>query len=258
MVAGLSNLVRLNPLQIKLLESLADWKSLDELSKMAGRSKQSVLFHLSPLVKLGLVRKHRGRKACYQISELGQLILEFSSRLRKLENIVSAAGKFFSEHNLAAIPREMLEELYMLDGCRVVAKANPYEVHGELERIMAESRWVKGLSSVYHEMFPRLFVGLADDKDVELILAEDVFKAVVERAETLLSAYLRRGKMYVCDNVRLAFVVAEKGFALALYKLDGVYDAQSILIDRTEDAGRWGLKLFEYYRLRSREVKEFP
>lgn len=207
---------------------------------------------------MGLVRKHRGRKACYQTSELGLLVLDFNVRMKKLESVVGTAGKFLGGHDLAAIPQEMLEELYMLDGCRVVAKANPYEVHSELERIMAESRWVKGLSSVYHERFPRLFTSLADSRSVELILVEDVFKAVVERAETLLSAYLRRGKMYICDNVRLAFVVAERGFAMALYKLDGMYDAHNILICRTEDAVRWGLRLFEYYKLRSREVKEFP
>ncbi len=248
----------LNKFQIELLWCLGKWKSLDELSKMTGRSKQAVLFHLSPLVRTGLVRKHRGRKACYRTSELGLLVLDFNVRMKKLESVVGTAGKFLGEHDLAAIPQEMLEELYMLDGCQVIARENPYELHPRLEEILAESKWVKGLSSVYHEMFPRLFAGLADDKDVELILVEDVFKAVVERAETLLSEYLRRGEMYVCNNVKLSFVVAERGFALALYRLDGRYDAQNILICRTEDAVRWGLKLFEYYRLRSREVKEFP
>ncbi len=244
--------------KLEILRELQNPKTLGTLSEIVGRSKQAVFFHLSPLMRMGLVRRCKDREVCYQITELGLLILEFNSKLKRLENVVIAAGKFFSERNLAAIPREMLEGLYMLDGCQVIARENPYEPHPRLEEILAESKCVKGLSSVYHEMFPRLFVGLADDKDVELILVEDVFKAVVERAETLLSAYLRRGKMYVCDNVRLAFVVAERGFALALYRLDGRYDAQNILICRTEDAVRWGLKLFECYRLRSREVKQFP
>ncbi len=249
--------MKLSPSQLELLESLRNRRELSEVSKITGRSKQAVLFHLKPLLRSGLVRRLKGKRVCYQTSKLGLLVLEFNARLRKLEGVVSLVGKFFSEHDLAAIPHEVFEKIYMLDGCWVSVRKNPYEFHDELEGILTESGWAKGLSSVYHERFPELFASIASNTDVELILTKDVFDITVKRAGTKLNEFLRHGKMYVCDNVRLAFVVSEKGFAMALYKLDGVYDAQNILICRTEDAVRWGLKLFEYYKLRSREVKQF-
>ncbi|WP_202320675.1 helix-turn-helix transcriptional regulator [Archaeoglobus neptunius] len=242
----------LGPPKIEMLWLLRNPRNLGELSELIGKSKQATLHHLKPLLELGLVE--RMRSGVYRTSKLGQILFEFGTRLEKFERVVKAAGRFFIEHELSAIPTEIFENIYMLDGCRINVRENPYEL-GEVEGILADSDWVKGLSSVYHERFPEFFASLTDGRNVELVLTKDVFNVVVERAKAKLNEFLKRGKMYVCDNVRLAFVVAERGFALALYRLDGVYDAQNILICRTEDAVRWGLRLFEYYRSISREIK---
>ncbi len=240
----------LRPPKIEMLWLLRTPRDLGELSELIGRSKQATLHHLKPLLELGLVERRSG---VYRTSMLGQIFSELSTRLEKLERVVKAAGRFFIEHDLAAIPTEVFEDIHMLDGCRISVRENPYEL-GEVEDLLTGSGWIKGLSSVYHEKFPELFAGLAENRNVELIITKDVFDVVVERAKLKLDEFLRRGKMYVCDNVRLSFVVAEKGFALALYA-GSVYDAQNVLICRMEDAVRWGLRLFEHYRSISKEVK---
>lgn len=247
--------MKLNPSKLEILKILRTPKSLGELSKIAGKSKQAVLFHLKPLLESELVsRVLENKRMYYQTSELGSLIWETNTKLKMLEGVVRAAGKFFGEYDVSAIPQNVFEELHLLDGCRVVTKSNPYEFY-ELEKILMESGWIKGLSSVYHDRFPEMFVSLASSRSVELIVTEDVFKIVVEKTSTKLEEYLKHGKMHVCDNVRLAFAVAEKRLVMILYRLNGAYDAQNILVCETKDAVRWGLRLFEYYKSKSRVVE---
>ncbi len=247
----------LSCIKLTILGSLRTPKSLGELSKIVGKSKQTVVFHLKPLLESGLVGKILvDKRVCYQTSELGSLVLEANTRLKMLENVVRTAGKFFCEHDVSAIPQNVFEDLHLLDGCRVVARSNPYEFY-ELERVLMGSGWIKGPSSVYHDRFPEMFVSLAAMKSVELVITEDVFKMVVEKAAAKLEEYLKHGRMYVCDNIRLAFVVAEKGLVMVLYRLNGVYDVQNILVCETKDAVRWGLRLFEYYKLKSSRIACF-
>ncbi|MDI6898186.1 transcriptional regulator FilR1 domain-containing protein [Methanocella conradii] len=60
--------------------------------------------------------------------------------------------------------------------------------------------------------------------------------------------------MYVVDEARLALAVTDSFLALSLFN-DSGFNAQTSLVSREESALKWGEELFEYYRRRSKEVK---
>jgi len=166
------------------------------------------------------------------------------------------AGDFFRNHDLSPIPRNLLKEIHMLQGCRVLVKENPYELHREWLDILNSSVYVYGLASVFHSDFPVLFKNLAKDRDVKIILTEDVFCKVKSKYKDQLLEFLKYGKIFICKNAKLTFIVAEKGFTLSLYDLNGAYDPLRILVCRTDDAVKWGLRLFDHYLAQSREVNK--
>jgi len=135
----------------------------------------------------------------------------------------------------------------MLRGCKVLVKDNPYELHPEWINIVKNSAWVYGLSSIYHPDFPELFKDIAKKRDVKLILTGNIFDRVKKECKEQLLEFLKYGELFVCKNAKLAFIVAEKGFTLSLYNLNGAYDSLRVLVCKTDEAVKWGLKLFDHY-----------
>ncbi|WP_456328005.1 helix-turn-helix transcriptional regulator [Archaeoglobus sp.] len=246
----------LSPFKLEILEVLRSRpRTLSELTKITGKSKQVLLFHLRPLIRVGLVRKIVvNRRTFYQVTELGAVMCEYILKFLKLKDILVNAGEFFRDHDVSSIPLSVINDIHMLNGCRILVKNNPYDLHDEWLNILEKSTWVYGLSSVFHSNFPELFTNLAKERKVEIILTENVFNLIVRKYREKLSEYLKYGKMYVCGNVRLTFIVAEKGFTMNLYRLDGTYDSTRLLVCKTDEGVKWGLKLFDYYRSKSKVI----
>ncbi len=243
-------------LKLKILELLADNpKTLSELSENLNKAKSTLSFQMKPLIDLGLIRKSRkGKNTYYETTELGIIAKDRIVELLKLKDVLMNAGDFFRNHDLSPIPKNLLNEIYMLRGCRVLVKDNPYELHPEWINIVKSSVWVYGLSSIYHRDFPELFKNLAKEREVKIILTEDIFDRVKRECKEQLLEFLKYGKLFVCKNAKLAFIVAEKGFTLSLYDLDGTYDSLKVLICKTDEGVKWGLKLFEHYMAHSVDI----
>ncbi len=81
-----------------------------------------------------------------------------------------------------------------------------------------------------------------------------MFKKCASKHPDLLRKFLSLGEMRVCSDARIAFVVAEKGFVMGLYEGDK-FDANCLFICKSDDAMRWGLKLFDYFYTKSEKVR---
>jgi predicted transcriptional regulator len=253
-----SEILKTSQLKLKILELLTDNpRTLSELSRNLNKTKSTLSFQIKPLIDLGLIRKVKmGGNTCYETTELGIIVRDRIVELLKLRDVLMNAGDFFRNHDLSPIPRNLLNEIHMLRGCRVLVKENPYELHHEWLDILNISAWVYGLTSVFHSDFPELFKNLAKDREVKIILTKDVFCKVKSEYKDQLLEFLKYGRLFICKNAKLTFIVAEKGITLNLYDLNGAYDPLKVLVCKTDEAVKWGLKLFDHYLAQSREVNE--
>jgi len=236
--------------KLKILESLSEPKDLSEISESLGKAKQTLIPHLKSLLELGFIEKDDGR---YVISKMGEVACKKFSEIVQLLDVFSKLRKFLKEHDVAPIPKNLLNDIQMLYGGEVKVKDNPYEFHRDWLDILLNSSWIYGLSSIYHKDFPDLFTRLSSKKEVKLILTEDVFEKVKKENREELGKFLGRGEMFVCRSVKITFVVAEKGFTMNLYR--NSYDSSQILICKTKDAVEWGLRLFKHYLAQSEKVE---
>ena len=238
------------PSKLRILELLKAEKDLSEISESIGKAKQTVVSHLKVLIELGLIERD-GEK--YKLSKIGELVYKKLLEDVKFFDVIANLKDFLKEHDISSIPDNLLGRIHMLHSGEVFVKDNPYEFHREWLNILLKSNWIYGLASVYHKEFPRLFNELSKKKEVRLIVTEDVFEKVRELNERELNEFLKRGEMFVCKNVKLTFVVAEKGFTMNLYR--NSYDASQILVCKTEEAVKWGLELFRHYLTQSKKVE---
>ena len=240
-----------SPLKLRILERLKDPINISSLAKFLNVPRDTVKPHIRSFVKAGLIEKDRKG---YKLTVLGRIVLEKAIEIEKILSIAEDdIGEFFKTHDLSCIPEDLMRDIHNLYGGYLIRTVDPFEISEDWIKMLEDSSWVKGVSPVYHPEFPVIFTHLAEKRNVILILTEDVFKKCTSKHPELLKRFLKFGEMRVCSDARIAFVVAEKGFVMGLYRGD-VFDANCLFICKSNDAVQWGLKLFDYFYTKS-EVK---
>ncbi|AGK62017.1 putative transcriptional regulator [Archaeoglobus sulfaticallidus PM70-1] len=252
MSIGFRHLISLSttPLKLKILEGLENPAGISSLARSLDVSRDTVKPHIRNFVEAGLVER------CgegYRLTALGRIILEKAVEVEKLLSIAKDTGEFFRTHDTSPIPEELMKEIHYLYGGYLVRSSDPFELSEDWIRILKASNWIKGVSPVYHPEFPALFTYLAEERDIKLVLTENVFEKCVSKHPELVQKFIGLGEMRVCSDAKVAFVVAEKGFAMGLYVGDA-YDANHIFVCTSDEAVRWGFKLFNNFYSRSRKV----
>jgi len=240
------------PLKFKILEKLKNPTGISSLARSLNVPRDTIKPHIRSFIKAGLIEKcDEG----YKLTVLGKTVLEKAVEIEKILSIPEDVREFFRTHDLSCIPENLIKDIHKLYGGYLIQTVDPFEISEDWVRILEVSRWIKGVSPVYHPKFPSLFVTLAEKRDVTLVLTEDVFEKCMSEYPELVRKYIELdGEMRVCSDAKVAFVVAEKGFAMGLYA-GNVYDANHVYVCTSDDVVCWGLKLFNHFYSKSTVVK---
>ena len=107
--------------------------------------------------------------------------------------------KFWQEHNLGALPQEILMDIRELGDYQILENSDEeiFDINTFLKNI-SHSTVIKGISHTVHPKYPNFFLNLAK-KGVEssLILTPGVFRVVKEKYRDLLEEWLE------CKNAHL-------------------------------------------------------
>ena len=240
------------PLKLKILEKLKNPVGISSLAKSLNVPRDTVKPHVRSFVKAGLVERC---KKGYKLTVLGRIVLEKLVEIEKILSIDENVKEFFINHDTSSIPEELVRDFHCICGGYLIERSDPFELSEDWIKILKTSRWIKGVSPVYHPEFPALFTALAKERDVTLILTRDVFEKCVAKHPELVKKFIKLGgEMRICESARMAFIVAERGFVIGLYS-GSTYDANRLYVCTNDEAVRWGLKLFDHFYLQSKKVE---
>ncbi|NOY11464.1 MAG: DUF1724 domain-containing protein [Archaeoglobi archaeon] len=241
-------------LKLRILEQLREERRISEIARALKVSRDTVKPHIRSFSQQGLVERCRDG---YRLTTYGRAVLEKVWEVERLMLVDHSIREFFNTHDVSAIPHDLLRDIHMLCEGRILRRTNPFELVEEWVDIVLESGWVKGVSSVYHPEFPQLFTRASREKDITLILTRNVLEKSFSVHGDLATEFLKNSELRVVDDARVAFIVAEKGFAIGLYSGDS-YDASRMYLSRDGDAIRWGLRLFQHFYEMSRSPQLTP
>ncbi|MBO8183382.1 MAG: DUF1724 domain-containing protein [Archaeoglobus sp.] len=240
------------PLKLKILEKLKNPNRVSDLARSLDVPRNTIKPHIRSFVEAGLIER------CgegYRLTLLGNIVLEKAVEIEKILSIDRDVRDFFLTHDTSPIPEELIGDIHYICGGRLVRSVDPFELSEDWIKILKASNWIKGVSPVYHPEFPALFTALAEERDITLVLTKDVFEKCMSEHPELVKKFIGLdGEMRVCGDVKVAFVVAEKGFAMGLYA-GNVYDANHIYVCTSDEAVCWGLKLFNHFYNKSTVVE---
>jgi len=196
----------------------------------------------------------------YRLSDLGMLIVYFMEPLVSTLASLDNNKKFWKEHNIGAIPFDLLKRFSELKSLNVIecAMEESFEPHAQFLNSIRQSSSVKGISPIVHPRYPQFFLdGAQHGKDISLILTNNAFNKIKKEYYPYLEEGLKYGNasLYVYHgDIHFAFIVTEHYFSLSLFFHNDVFDSKRDLVSTDPSALAWGDDLFSYYRVRSERV----
>ncbi len=218
----------------------------------------TILHTLKDLIEEDLVTKD---KRGYVLTNIGRIQAMLLDDLMGTIVAMDNQKEFWLNHDISGIPEELQKKIGMLMQSEIIT-SNPADIlksHAYfLERLKA-AKEIHGVSPIiapghYELSREAIKAGI----QVELIITDEIIKILMKENPDLESDLLKRDnfKLYrLSERVKVAFTVTDSVLSLGLYRPDGTYDLTGDLICFGEDAQRWGMELFNYYRNKAERVR---
>lgn len=233
-------------------------KSLGDFRSCLNVSSTTAIHALKELEKNNLVFQEKDKS--YALTNIGRMItlklLDFSDATEVLKKY----ERFWLDHDMRGIPDQMLEKIGWLNGSNLIedTATDIFKVHTNFIALLAGSKEIKGISSIYVPEFMILFNDLIINKkvDVELILTKEVLEKIDKTIiNNIIIDKSLKFKLYITkEETRAAFTVTDYFFSLGLYHINGNYDYNRDLLSYDTKGIEWGKNLFEWYLQQSERI----
>ena len=206
----------------------------------------------------GLIIKEEGY--CYHLSKLGEVVVikyrPFLDTLKAIESNLS----FWNDHNLSAIPDNLLDRIDELKDCKVHNIDYSFESHPDFIKYTIDSNRFQGVASIFIPNWPMMFLELAKEGvDIEIVVTQNVLDVINDRYPKMLEEGLSypNAHMYLYkEKADIAFATTDIFLSLSLISnKTNMYDPCNDLIGFDPMALKWGHDLFEYYKTNSIKLK---
>ena len=235
-------------------------KTIENIRAALGVSSVAILPQIKKLRERNLVLKEGD---IYRLSPLGRSI---AGRMDDMVGVLGVFGNnydYWSKHAIECIPLHLLKRIDELGECTFSEppdRTHLFEPHREFVEHISRSSCLWGTASIFHPLYPTLFLNFAKSgMKASILVTDSVFERVREEYNTELRAFLNMetSHFYVCrENLELSHVVTDRFLSLTLPFHDGTFDHKEDVMCFRPPALKWGKELFDYYRDRSEEITE--
>jgi predicted transcriptional regulator len=198
-----------------------------------------------------------GRK--FFLTPMGKVLTTHMEPLIRTMDVFDKNRKFWGEHNLSALPPEILLHIQELGNYQIIENSDEeiFDINTFLKNI-SQSKVIKGISHTVHPKYPQFFLTLAQNGvESHLILTPGVFRVVKEKYRDLLDTWLacKNAHLYVTDtDIKFSYVVTDSYFSISLFYNSGVFDSKNDVVSFDASARKWGERIFSHYQKQSKKI----
>jgi predicted transcriptional regulator len=235
-------------------------KTIEEIKKHLNTSAVAVLPQIKKLRDDSLVFK---REDVYILSPLG---IAIAGRMQEMVNLLTVFGncyEYWANHAIDCIPTSLRSRIGELCNCTFSEppdKTRLFEPHREFVENLAISKRINGTASIFHPLYPSLFLSFAKKgASISIIVTRPVYERIKEEYRTEFREFLNfeNACFYVCDEtIEFSHVVTDSFLSLSLPFSNGIFDHKQDVMCFDSPALQWGEDLFAYYRDRSEKITE--
>jgi predicted transcriptional regulator len=188
----------------------------------------------------------------FSLTPMGKVLTAYMEPLVRTMDIFDRNKKYWDEHNVGALPYELLLDIREIGNYQILETADE-EIFGISEFLnnIYRANTIRGISHTVHPRFPDFFLKLAKKGvPVTLILTPGVYKIIREKYHDLLEMGLKfkTAKVYVArQDIKFSYIITDTYFSLSLFYNNGMFDAKHDVVSYDPSALAWGERVFSYY-----------
>ena len=237
-------------IRLKILSELQKKpKSIKEIVKDTKITYSSVSSNLSKLEEHEYIVKHKNK---YHINSLSAIYYNSLMDFKASIDLINDFNEFWGKHNIDQLSIDSIQNINDLKDSKLIETTpiDIYKTHNTIKERITESKNIKAIFPYLHPEYPQLIEDmLKNDGCVEILIHRNMFREIIFKIdnETRKNATKNEKlKVYTTKNdLRLYLTVCDKSMSLGLFKNDGSFDQNRILLSESEKSIFWANNLFE-------------
>ncbi len=216
-------------------------QNMKELNDRTSLSYSSISSNMHGLELEGYVYRESNK---YFLSNTAKLQIENILELNRTIILLNEFFNILDRHIVHMIPNESVLELFLLGKASLLESndLDVYRTYNFIEKSLTLANSAKCIFPFYYESFNNKLNDLVEDnKNVEVIVSQKVFDMFCEdsKIENLSSFKGRHNFLLICtDDVMI----------LGLFKDDGNFDQNRLLVSKNNECLKWANNLFENFK----------
>ncbi len=242
-------------IRLKILSELN--KHPDNVRGLVKETKitySSVSSNVTKLEENNYIRKLGGK---YYVNPMAKIYFKTLMDFKKSIEIIKDFNSFWYKHDLGQMSIDSMRNINDLKNSRLIETTplDIYKTHTTIKNQLIKSKDVKAIFPYLHPEYPKLLERiLKNGGSLELILPIEISRATMGPIdENLKKNAIKKGRLKlrtVNDDLNLYLTICDENMSLGLFKNDGSFDQNRILISKDKKAHDWAEELFRYVRNR--------
>ena len=233
-------------------------KILNELDKhpdnVRGLVKKTNIAYSSVSSNIGKLENHdyiTKVENKYYINPMTQVYYKTLMDFKSSVELVTDYDSFWNKHNLNQLSITSIKRITDLKNSELIETTpiDIYKTHNTIKNQIMNSKNIKAIFPYLHPEYPNLIEGiLKNNGTVELIVPKSIFKELLFRVnDNVRRKALRYKKLKVYsfkNDLNLYLTICDENMSLGLFKNDGSFDQNRVLVSNDEQSHEWAEELF--------------
>ncbi len=228
--------------RLKIIATLYEnSKSMKDLTEDTGLSYSSVS---GTMHKLELENYVYRQSSKYHLTNSMKMQIENILELNKTIDVINKFFNILDKHLVDMIPNQSIAELYLIGQASLIESddIDAYRTYNYIENALIEADFVKCILPFYYENFNNQLNNMVNrNKDVEMMVSRDICHVFEEKSDVESFSSFEKE-----DNFLL--IVTDKVMILGLFKEDGSFDQNRLLISKNSDSLKWAANLYKNFK----------
>ena len=191
----------------------------------------------------------------YYLNPMSKIYFETLMDFKRSIDIIIDYGAFWNQHNINQLSIDSMENLIDLKDSKLIETTplDIYKTHNTTKNQSIESKNVKAIFPYLHPEYPDLIETiLKNGGSVELVIPRVLFKAIMSPInDQIKKDAINQGRLIVytvTNELNLYLTICDDKMSLGLFKNDGSFDQNRILVSDDEKSHEWAEKLFKHVK----------
>ncbi|KZX12155.1 helix-turn-helix transcriptional regulator [Methanobrevibacter curvatus] len=230
---------------------IEDKMTMNEIYTTSGLSYSSTSTNIHQLERLGFLKSDKG---IYSIKNLAKMKLEQLIKFSNSLNIINTFSDFLNEHKVDVIDGNYLNKIEDLSDSELVTSnlKDIYKPERTVKKYVETANSLKSIIPFIDCEFLKLINYLLENEiSMKLLVPKSISNTFIKSLNRKeMKKGMDQGKFEIRtikDEIKIFMTITEEILSLGLYKTDGTYDQNRIIISKDEKGINWGKKIFNSF-----------